>query len=116
MASTHRHSATSAMGEQKLHGLTGVSKWWYEILREGVLPDLRTDSEEADWSECPLRTSPTNVTVRYCEWLHFKNPHANPSSRAVLEELKPWGWEGGEDKHRERTRERTRYWLMPSLK
>jgi hypothetical protein len=41
---------TKAMGEQKLHGLTGVSKWWFEVLRDGLLPDVRTDSEEADWS------------------------------------------------------------------
>jgi Bifunctional DNA primase/polymerase, N-terminal/Family of unknown function (DUF5906)/Primase C terminal 2 (PriCT-2) len=107
---------TAAMGEQKLHGLSGVSKWWYEILRDSDLPDVRTESEEADWWVCSLRTSPTSVTARYCEWLHFTKPHANPSSRAVLEELKRWGWEGGEDQHRERTRDRTRYWLMPSLK
>jgi hypothetical protein len=106
---------TAAMAEQKLHSLTGVSKWWYEILRDGDLPDMRTESEERDWSKGALRTNPTKVTARYCEWLHFKNPHANPSSKAVLKELRQWGWEGGDEKHREPTLERTRYWLMPSI-
>jgi hypothetical protein len=62
-----------------------------------------------------LQVSPAGVTAAYCQWLHFKNPHANVSSKWLLEELKQWGWEGGGNEYRKPTKDRERYWLVPQL-
>ena len=45
----------------------------------------------------------------------FTNPHANVSSKWLLDELKQWGWEGGGKLYRKPTPKRERYWLVPRL-
>jgi hypothetical protein len=67
-----------------------------------------------DWSEQPLHLSPSIVIEQYCSWLRLKNPHAVVSAKALLKELKGFGWDGG-DHCRERTKRRDRYWLVPKL-
>jgi hypothetical protein len=106
---------TEAMGEQKLHGLKEVGRWWFEILRDGEPFPLLPDFEDGHWSDQALQASPAEVTAAYCQWLHFKNPHANVSSKWLLEELKKWGWEGGGNEYRKPTKDRERYWLVPRL-
>jgi hypothetical protein len=81
--------------------------------RRKLAPNPRRYGSHA--SKRPIRANPTKVTAAYCQWLHFKNPYANPSPKAVLTELKEWGWEGGTDKHREASVDRSRFWLMPRL-
>ena len=65
--------------------------------------------------EQELQASPAQITAAYCEWLHYTNPHANVSSKWLLDELKKWGWEGGGDEYRRPTKGRERYWLVPQL-
>ena len=49
---------TEAMGEQKLHGLKEVGRWWFEILRDGEPFPLLPDFEDGHWSEQALQVSP----------------------------------------------------------
>ena len=52
---------TEAMGEQKLHGLKEVGRWWYEILRDGEPFTLLSDFEDAHWSNKRCRHRPPKL-------------------------------------------------------
>ena len=85
---------TSALGEQKLLGLKGVLRWYFERLREGVMlsMDLGPIGEpEQDWSNQPLRLAPAKVIEACSDWLQARNPHALVTARGLLAELKPFG-------------------------
>lgn len=107
---------TKALASQKMQGLRGVEAWFHEMLRDGEMPDgvtVEGTPPASKWADGSLYVSPTAITKAYQDWLHHKNPHAVVTTRALLTDLRPFGWDGGD--HCKIGKRRDRYWYAPKL-
>jgi hypothetical protein len=95
--------ATEGLGEQKLEGLKGADRWWFERLRDGDLPPecIITDApadeviESDEWAKHELHVKPAVMVKAFAEWTKAINKHANVSDKGLINELRKFGVEGG---------------------
>jgi len=90
-----------------------VKLWYHDRLRDGEL--IETFDDSPAWADQPLHVQPSAITKAYADWMQRLNPRAVVSYRALLTELKEFGWDGG-DHCREPGGTRARYWLVPRLR
>jgi hypothetical protein len=110
---------TEALGEQKMEGLKGANRWWFERLRDGDLPagsvivkeGASIDEAKAWRTSDGLAVKPDDLVSDFASWTRAINLHTNVSHRGLLAGLKAWGVEGG-DGIKER---RQRCWRLPRL-
>jgi hypothetical protein len=63
---------TKGLTNEKLAGLKGVDRWWYEVLAAGAIPQEPTDFEnqadDLDWSEGPVMARSEELHAAYEQW------------------------------------------------
>lgn len=89
---------TEALGEQKLQGLRGFEKWWYEILERGEFPmpvysynqSLKgKEGRGADWENEWVYCNVDDMRDAYTAWTRIHRYEAEPDNeRSVGKKLK----------------------------
>ena len=61
---------TKGLMEQKLSGLRGTDRWWYEVLCEGEVPLVETDFEDESWENATQDVRKDGLRQAYQDWMH----------------------------------------------
>ncbi|MFC5372579.1 primase-helicase family protein [Brevundimonas faecalis] len=106
---------TEALGDQIVEGLTGLDRWWRDVLTEGRLPWRR---EAADGAPCELGWPESGAWTVHCAVVqqsaadHVRSYQGPPSPASVGRFISKVT---GADKQRESTGERAWCYILPSL-
>lgn len=60
---------TRGLMEQKLSGLRGVERWWYEVLSVGEAPGLKSEFEDFNWMDSSVSMRRDDLRQHYENWM-----------------------------------------------
>jgi hypothetical protein len=63
---------TKGLMEQKLSGLRGTYRWWYETLCDGTLPFGEADGPDEDWEKAAHVVRKDYLRQAYDDWMHHR--------------------------------------------